>query len=853
MLKNIKLVTKIILGFSIVLVLLGIIGYSGFNGMSGVKDRVDKADDVNRLVKVILQTRQQEKNFIIRKDQAYVNKVNESIEELLSQADVTKNKFKQQANKEQMDQVAKEVGNYQKSFKNYGGFQLEKDKTMEEMRASAQETLAEYESIRTDQKAQLAAARLKNAEAIEDKLIKADDANQLVKWVLEAKVLRISLMSENNEQMLGQWREINSKIFDLTKDLKSRFKQEQNIRRADAILSAYGEYQEAFIKYLRNKNESDKQMLIRSSATAANEIQAIRADMKGQLAKVQAEADAFITDKMTKADDANRMIKWFLDARKNEKEFIISNGKQEYSETVDKRIVDIRKLSEDLKSRFSITKEIELIDKSIVSVKAYEHAFDRFADLMHQQEVADQEMLTAAREADRVCVEARADQKEKMQAQISSANTLIFSVSGIAVIIGVLIALWISFNIRNSLAKAVVVSNDVANGDLTQDVVVVNKDEIGNLMLAMKKMVSNLRNTAQAADRIAGGDLTVDVKVLSEKDILGNSLLNMVEKLREVVTDVKTAAENVATGSEQMSSSSEEMSQGATEQASSVEEASSSMEEMAANIRQSSDNASQTEKIAQKASEDAQQGGKAVVETVSAMKEIAQKISIIEEIARQTDLLALNAAIEAARAGEHGKGFAVVASEVRKLAERSQTAAGEISGLSSSSVKVAEQAGEMLTRIVPDIQKTAELVQEIAATSNEQNTGADQINKAIQQLDQVIQQNASASEEMASTAEELASQAEQLQSAISFFKIDSTSSRNSEYAAHKSIAPKKSVSIAHLGLEQPHDLKELTIGKPQNGRPGNGHKPHGNTGGLVLQMGDVETKGDPQDAEFERY
>jgi methyl-accepting chemotaxis protein len=180
----------------------------------------------------------------------------------------------------------------------------------------------------------------------------------------------------------------------------------------------------------------------------------------------------------------------------------------------------------------------------------------------------------------------------------------------------------------------------------------------------------------------------------------------------------------------------------------------------------------QTEKIAIQASGDAQVGGQSVNETVAAMKEIAGKIMIIEEISRQTNLLALNAAIEAARAGEHGKGFAVVAAEVRKLAERSQKAAGEINELSTSSVEVAEKAGTVLDALVPNIQKTAELVQEIAASSREQDAGADQIAKSIQQLDAVIQQNASASEEMASTSEELSGQSEQLAEMIAFFNVD---------------------------------------------------------------------------------
>ncbi|MBU5639041.1 MCP four helix bundle domain-containing protein [Geomonas sp. Red69] len=283
---------------------------------------------------------------------------------------------------------------------------------------------------------------------------------------------------------------------------------------------------------------------------------------------------------------------------------------------------------------------------------------------------------------------------------------------------------------------------------------------------------------ANIAERVANGDLTVQFASNQKTETGVNAAMkHMVEKLKEVIADVTSAADNVAAGSQELSSSSEQMSQGASEQAAAAEEASSSMEQMAANIRQNADNAMQTEKMAIKSAADAKEGGNAVQETVHAMKEIAGKINIIEEIARQTNLLALNAAIEAARAGEHGKGFAVVASEVRKLAERSQKAAAEISELSSSSVDVAEKAGELLAKMVPDIQKTAELVQEISAGSKEQDTGAEQINKAIQQLDQVIQQNASASEEIASTSEELTSQAEQLQNTVAFFKVDENGTR----------------------------------------------------------------------------
>ena len=351
------------------------------------------------------------------------------------------------------------------------------------------------------------------------------------------------------------------------------------------------------------------------------------------------------------------------------------------------------------------------------------------------------------------------------------------------------------------------------------------KNNLNTLVAAMNEITT-------AAEEISNGNLTVDIRERSPQDKLMQALASMVSGLTRTVSDIRGIAGEVAAASQSISTASIQVSKGASAQAAAAEEASSSMEEMVSNIKQNADNAQQTDKIANKSAKDAQESGKSVLEAVSAMKEIANKISIIEEIARQTNLLALNAAIEAARAGEHGKGFAVVAAEVRKLAERSQKAAAEINQLSSTTLRVSEKSGEMLDKLVPDIQRTAELVQEISAASKEQDTGAEQINKALQQLEKVIQQNASASEEMASTTEELTGQSDQLVSALGFFHT------GDENGGGRKNGGAKAVRSAHAAPAR--------TANPA-GHASSGAKA---AGGVNLRLKD---KHDELDGEFERY
>ncbi|NDV25860.1 methyl-accepting chemotaxis protein [Desulfovibrio sp. JC010] len=637
MFKNMKLAMKLGLSFALMIFLSAAMAYVGYDGMSGIEDRVDKADDVNRMVRIILETRMSEKNYMLRAEEDYLKKHAELISTLKSQVKTTNTKFSQKINHDQMTELNAAVDKYNNAFTGYVELVKKRDETMELMRAEARTALSGLEKVRSDQKEQLD-----------------------------------SILSNTRQKIVA------------------------GIRRSE-----FGT-----ISTLYNKGQQD------------------------------------IEDKLTKADDANRAIKWFITARKNEKEYIISSDPK-YLEMVRDDIVQIEKLIQDLKRRFINPANIAQVEGVLKSISGYYTNFHNYTGLMAQQVEAEKIMVEAARGADAQCRAARADQKAKMLVQIETSSTLLFSGALIALILGLLTAFILTKAITGPIQMGVRFAQRMAQGDFTRTLDIDQKDEVG---------------------------------------ILAAALNNMVNRLSVVVAEVGSATENVASGSEELSATAESLSQASTEQAANVEEVSSSMEQMTANIRQNAENAQQTESIAVQSAQQAEESGDAVTQAVDAMKNIAEKISIIEEIARQTNLLALNAAIEAARAGEHGKGFAVVAAEVRKLAERSGEAAREIGDLSTGTVDMAEKAGEMLVQLVPDIKRTAELVQEITAGSSEQLSGAEQINKAVQQLDQVTQQNASASEEMASTSEELSSQAEELQQTMGFFRVNNNGNAHVPHA-----------------------------------------------------------------------
>jgi len=444
---------------------------------------------------------------------------------------------------------------------------------------------------------------------------------------------------------------------------------------------------------------------------------------------------AVLADKMVKIDDARRLMLFLDKARISSNKYLMSNDLKDI-DVMKGEIQGMIDLAASLKTRFVQKLNDDQADTTVAYAVKYRDEAVSYTELNRIQK----ESQLLAAQASAVTITTAIDLSKAssagMTAVMTTAVSTVLASAVLAVLLGLVLAMFITRGITLPIGIAVGKAEEIAGGELRNDVPV------------------------QFSSR---GD---------EIGALAKSLQGMMVRLRQVIGEVNTASRQVSAGSQQLSSTSQQMSQGATEQAASVEEISSSMEEMTSNIKQNADNALQTENIARKSAIAAEEGGRSVAATVAAMKEIASKIGIIEEIARSTNMLALNASIEAARAGEYGKGFAVVASEVGKLAERSQKEAGEISKLSKESVSIAEQAGTTISALIPDIRRTAELVQEISAASNEQNSGAEQINAAIMQLDKVVQQNASASEESASMSEELASQAEQMQETMEFFKID---------------------------------------------------------------------------------
>ena len=682
---DLKIGTKLGVGFAVIILLSIVTAVISFIGLQNVKDRVDKGDDANRLIKMILDTRRSEKNFILRGNNSDKVDVENNIMYIENQALETKEQFKQKENKDQMDAVIDESKVYLSSFNVFADLENKKNQSMTSMRQSARTALDEIDDIRSDQKAKM--------------------------------LDEISKKSRTMEKRLS------------------------------------------------------------------------------------------------KADDANRLVKLFLEARKNEKEYIISNGEQKWLNTHTDLLFQIRNLAADLKIRFVDPLNDKQVDDAVLALNNYENAFQDFRNYMKEQEEAEEKMLVAAREVEQEGNNARSDQKAEMESSMASANTLIITFTFLSLILGIFFAIIIARSISRPIIKLTMFSKMLAEGNLTQSIDVNQNDEIGAMIQSFNQMNESVLDMTQSAEKIANGDLRVTITPRSEQDSLGKALSTMVENLRVQFNEISTGVNTLSSATSEIMASVSQLASGAAESATSISQATSTIEEIKQTAEVSNKKATQVSEAGQQITSISADGTKTIEDTRDGMSKIKQQMESIADIvvrlseqsqsigsiagsvndlAEQSNLLAVNASIEAAKAGEHGKGFAVVAQEIKNLAERSKESTSQIRTILvdiqkaiSSAVMATEQGGkvadeglklslsasEVISTLASSVEQAAQSNIQIAASSQQQVIGMDQITSAMENIRESSLQTAASTKQTEDSVSSIHNLGEKLQQILTQYKL----------------------------------------------------------------------------------
>jgi two-component system sensor histidine kinase/response regulator len=531
MLKDLTIRSKLTGSFGVILTLSSLVGFFGYQGVNKLDTRIIKADDVNRLVKDILDARIEEKNYILRGDPVYAKKVSDKIQGIRAQIQETRSRFLMKEDVEQIEKVKSIVDQYDDAFQSYVRLEDQKKSALKEMREAGQNALNQAESIRSDQKSQLKKIQSDRDTFLDDRLSKADDSNRMFKILFKGNMFREQLLQKNDPKIFKKWQALNSELIMLAKDLRERFTQGYHLKLADEIIERGENYKVTFSRYLKSKNSESKKKSLVLQEEIEKRIDSLRKDQKEQLSEAMASSKSKVVDKLTKADDANRIIKLFLNVRKDEKNFVVSRDHDDYKSALEglKNIVD---LSADLKSRFKLAFDLAQIDDVVESISRYKKDLEDYVSLIEAQKDSEEAMLQAARESRQANETARATQKARMTKDIDEANFSVVTASLSAIALGLWLAFIISRGISRPVGQALAVSDSLALGDTSINIDIESRDETGKLLESMQKMVVSVSEVADVCAAVADGDLNRETVIRSEKDQLGLAVNKMVTQLR---------------------------------------------------------------------------------------------------------------------------------------------------------------------------------------------------------------------------------------------------------------------------------------------------------------------------------
>ncbi|MCD6248955.1 MAG: methyl-accepting chemotaxis protein [candidate division Zixibacteria bacterium] len=653
---------------------------------------------------------------------------------------------------------------------------------------------------------------------VNDRVTNADDANRLIKWTKDCRQQEKNYIMRDDMMYVDRVHETSAKIYELADNLKARFEDPVDIKAIETTYDYMKVYETAFDSWVKLRHDAAAAMetMLASARIVNEESVALKDSQRDQMqAELLAqETHKKLADRWSKASDGTRLIRYMLECRQAEKNWIIRKN-DEYAEAVLAKIDEFVEQCNTTRAKMKQQANLDQMDAIIVAIGEYKGGFETYRGIYEEQLISEEQMVTAGQEIVANLDELRQGQKAEMENAASLAITMAISFVVGALLIGVFVAFVIARGISKPISDMANVAQGIALGDINHTIDLQSKDEIGALADAFRKLIEYMKELARAAEQIALNNLTVQVDPKSEKDVLGNSFQTMITNLSAIVTQLGGSSSEVASAAAEISSAAEQISRGAQNQEEQVVQVTAAVEEMTATIVESSKNAGEASKGSKESSDAATTGGQVVQETIQGMNRIAavvgesakninklatsadqigEIIGVIDDVADQTNLLALNAAIEAARAGEQGRGFAVVADEVRKLAERTATATGEITtmikGIQSGTQdavasmetgikevdagrELTDKAGNSLGEILTGSQRVADMIQQIATASEEQSVAAEQISKNIEQVATATKESAAGAGQAATASEELSRNAEGLQEIVRRFKVSS--------------------------------------------------------------------------------